>query len=1011
MIGTTISHYKILERIGAGGMSVVYKAEDTRLGRLVALKFLPPGLEAGDEEKQRFVIEARAASSLDHPNICTIYEISETEHGQMFIVLAYYPGDTLKARIEKGPLEIREILQIALQIAGGLAKAHAQGIVHRDIKPANIIITSQAVAKILDFGLAKLAGGSRITRSRATLGTLAYMSPEQARGEEVDPRADIWSVGVLLYEMITGRLPFPADSELALVYAINNEDPEPVTKLRPEADRRLDAVINHCLEKEPSRRYQTMQELCEDLELCLGSDSSPAARRALHAPRRRWRRRRHRHTLRWGLGAAASLLVILSLLVLPRLRSSGDEAAPLSARVFAVFPFTVQGDEEFAYLEEGMLDLLYTNLDRAGGLRAVDPRSLLNRIRLLHKDKLELADAAAIARFFGARHYLMGGLIATGGQLRFSASLYDAGSAARAPVPVTTEGGAEELLELVDRMTTTIVANYSDQPADGLDLLGARTTRSLPALKAYLEGRRLDRLGRVEEAWEFYAHATEWDSTFAMAWYHLCYIDAGWIFNQERAERELRMAQRHSVRLSPHDRLSLDYWQNVFDGENSKALQIGEQMVTENPDDALGWSIYAGQWWQVSVLYGHSITEKPEADRRMLELDPENAGNYHQALFPALCRGNLEEIDTLLARLHRYGPDFPFTWSVEIPRAFMNGDTLLRRRLMAQATSQSELCQILGIENIHVQCRDVAEAIPYARFLIDPRRSTWLQAHGWLTLATMEMSCGRWRAAMSKLDTLARFLPEYAPALRGLFYPLYGYFAADSARSIQLLQVRSWQPRPRPEPFGMEWDFVPMNAILPFIRLYHLGMLAHFSGDSLPAAKYAEQLLRAAAQRTEQRRAAAHGAEPRRPEAPPPEAKSLLRLWAVTIQALAAIKSGREAEALRLLENEPVIIRYPLFSSPAYSIPFTRFLRADLLARNGRYEEALSWLRAFKGLYVYDVPWRAPAALRMGEILEKMERPDEAAQEYKKFLFMWRDCDPEFRHLTTLAQHRLARLQ
>jgi len=215
MVGKTISHYKILEKLGEGGMGVVYKAEDIKLKRTVALKFLPPELTRNSKARKRFIQEAQAASALDHPNICVIHEIDEAKpapadagDGQMFICMAYYEGETLEQKIENGPLETEEIINIALQIAQGLAKAHENGIVHRDIKPGNIIITNDGTAKILDFGLAKLAGQVRITKTGATIGTVAYMSPEKARGEEVDHQSDIWSYGVVLYEMITGRLPF-----------------------------------------------------------------------------------------------------------------------------------------------------------------------------------------------------------------------------------------------------------------------------------------------------------------------------------------------------------------------------------------------------------------------------------------------------------------------------------------------------------------------------------------------------------------------------------------------------------------------------------------------------------------------------------------------------------------------------------------------------------------------------------------------------------------------------------
>jgi serine/threonine-protein kinase len=208
MLGKTISHYKILEKLGEGGMGVVYKARDTRLDRFVALKFLPPHLSTDEEAKQRFITEAKAASSLDHPNIATVYEINETDAGQMYIAMAYYDGGSLREKVGSGQFSVNSAVDIASQIAAGLARAHEAGIIHRDIKPANIIITKRSEVKIIDFGLAKLRGQARLAKTGTTMGTVAYMSPEQIQGESVDLRTDLWSLGVVIYEMLTGRLPF-----------------------------------------------------------------------------------------------------------------------------------------------------------------------------------------------------------------------------------------------------------------------------------------------------------------------------------------------------------------------------------------------------------------------------------------------------------------------------------------------------------------------------------------------------------------------------------------------------------------------------------------------------------------------------------------------------------------------------------------------------------------------------------------------------------------------------------
>ena len=227
LVGQLVSHYRILEHLGGGGMGVVYKAHDLHLDRLVALKFLPPELTRDPDAKARFIHEAKAASALQHDNICTIHDVDETSDGQLFICMDLYCGETLKRKIDSGPVPVEEAIELAIQVARGLAKAHEAGMVHRDVKPANIMVTKEGEAKIVDFGLAKLTRQTKLTREGSTLGTVAYMSPEQARGEAIDHRSDIWSLGVVLYEMITGRLPFKSDYEQALVYSILNDEVQP----------------------------------------------------------------------------------------------------------------------------------------------------------------------------------------------------------------------------------------------------------------------------------------------------------------------------------------------------------------------------------------------------------------------------------------------------------------------------------------------------------------------------------------------------------------------------------------------------------------------------------------------------------------------------------------------------------------------------------------------------------------------------------------------------------------
>ena len=255
MEGQTLSHYRVLEKLGGGGMGVVYKALDTHLDRHVALKFLPPELTRDDAARERFMLEAKAASVLDHPNICTIYEINEAPDGQMFIAMGYYEGETLKKRIERGPLPVEEALDIAIQVARGLGEAHAAGIVHRDIKPANVMLTKNGLVKIVDFGIAKLLGVTGPTQTGTTLGTVSYMSPEQVAGEDADQQSDVWSLGAVLYEMLTGQQAFKGENQWAVMNAIGNRAPDPPSSMREDVPSEVDQVVLKALEKSKDRRY------------------------------------------------------------------------------------------------------------------------------------------------------------------------------------------------------------------------------------------------------------------------------------------------------------------------------------------------------------------------------------------------------------------------------------------------------------------------------------------------------------------------------------------------------------------------------------------------------------------------------------------------------------------------------------------------------------------------------------------------------------------------------------
>jgi serine/threonine protein kinase/sugar lactone lactonase YvrE len=364
-----VGPYRLLEQLGGGGMGIIYKAEDTRLGRTVALKFLPPELIRDPSAKTRFSQEARAASALDHPNICTIYDLGETAEAALFLSMPCYEGETLRDRLERGPLPVEEAADIARQVAQGLAKAHRQGIVHRDIKPANLMITTDGVVKILDFGIAKLAGAAAITRTGVALGTPAYMAPEQIKGEEVDSRADLWSLGVVLYEMLAGRRPFPDENEVLAFHAILFQEPSPLRDHRPDVPPELEQVVAGLLCKNLAERTPSAEAVLELLPFAgTSSFTSQGTTRTLPpvpAPPRRFR---------WAVPAVAlaAILALLGVLLWRSGRSDPDALPPFtSSRVTEQggverFPSLSPRDDFFVYASQADGDWdIY--LQRPGG--------------------------------------------------------------------------------------------------------------------------------------------------------------------------------------------------------------------------------------------------------------------------------------------------------------------------------------------------------------------------------------------------------------------------------------------------------------------------------------------------------------------------------------------------------------------------------------------------------------------------------------------------------------------
>ncbi len=381
MIGKIISHYKIFEEIGRGGMGVLYKAEDTKLGRAVALKFLSPQAIGSEEEKSRFIHEARAAAALSHSNICTIHEIDEHE-GNPFIAMEFIEGRSLKEKIGKGPLKLGDAVNIAIQAAEGLAAAHEKGIVHRDIKSANIMIAEKGQVTIMDFGLAKSKERTQLTKEGTTLGTIAYMSPEQAQMHTVDHRSDIWSLGVVLYEMIAGKQPFQGEYEQAVIYSIINSEPDPLTALRTGVPLELERIVNRCLSKDPSERYQTAKDLAADLQRFQRLESTRSwqarveeAKTRTKGPR--WSQRPMSRGLWLLLLCVPAIAVLIITVIVPRYFSPVIKQPSPKRKMLAVLPFENLGPPGEEYFADGITEELIAKLAKVEGLGVIARTSVM----------------------------------------------------------------------------------------------------------------------------------------------------------------------------------------------------------------------------------------------------------------------------------------------------------------------------------------------------------------------------------------------------------------------------------------------------------------------------------------------------------------------------------------------------------------------------------------------------------------------------------------------------------
>jgi serine/threonine protein kinase/TolB-like protein/Tfp pilus assembly protein PilF len=496
--------YRVIEELGRGGMGIVYKAEDTRLKRTVALKFLPPELTHIPEIRDRFMREAQAAAALDHPNICTVYEFDQAGENA-FISMAYIEGRSLRKRIDSGPLELEEALRTATQIAEGLQEAHKRGIVHRDIKSANIRIDARGQAKVMDFGLARVAGATLVTREGTTMGTVTYMSPEQARGETVDHRTDIWSFGVVLYEMLTGELPFKGEHELAIIHSILKDKPKSIMEQRAGIPPTIEQVIFRALEKDLDKRYRQMGDLLDDLK----SISAGIVPEEIRVRLSREKLRRRRKAILYA--GAAGLIIIGVVSILTFFPGRAD-----AIHSIAVLPLENRtGDSEQGYYVDGLTEELIGHLAQISGLRRVISRTTMMKYRDTDKSLPE------IARELNVDALLEGTVHEVGDKVRLRLQLFEAVPEERNLLAQAYERPGADVLAMYGDIARAIADKLQVKLTAEEEARFTKTRRVDPvAYDAYLNGLfhwyRLNPQD-LETALNYFESALEKDPDYALA--------------------------------------------------------------------------------------------------------------------------------------------------------------------------------------------------------------------------------------------------------------------------------------------------------------------------------------------------------------------------------------------------------------------------------------------------------------------------------------------------------------
>jgi len=987
MIDQTISHYKIIEKLGEGGMGVVYKAEDLRLKRSVALKFLPPHLTHDSESVERFMIEAQAASSLDHQNICTIYQIDASDDGRKFISMAFYEGVTLKDKISsagatpegaggRSPV-VEDAIDIAIQIARGLAKAHEKGIVHRDIKPGNIIIRDDGMVKIIDFGLSKLLGGVDLTQTgHTTKGTIAYMSPEQAQGQRVDHRSDIWSLGVIIYEMLTGKRPFQGEYDMAILYSIVNEEAQRLETVCDNVPKGFQQLIDNMLAKEPRDRYQSMSEVLQDLKLFHRQTKTTKRVR----PRRQNKKTPKKSAVTAGILLITMMSILFVIFKFPTIFKSTSKQITTDSNLIAVLPFNIKGGKDIAFLKEGVMDLLSMKFDGAGELQRVDPFAIQSYLTAKSIENIDVQKGRIVAENFHAGKYVMGNVYEVGGNIQMTARLYN-NQMALLQAAETKSSNTADLFSLVDEIGRKLLLTQLNNTENSLQRLESISTSSSTALKFYLEGESYLRAGRYDAAVAAYKKAVNEDSTFAMAYYRIAYSSSFEARYGHERQSSLEKALKYKSRLSRRDQMLLKALHYKHTRRIGNAIALYQSILESYPNEFEAWFLLGTIMENFGPRLGTPVQEIYAPILQAYRLKP-----------------NDPIVTAFVQTSSWFERDFDKTISLTKRRlALSHGGTYERFNMALIAfwgnekQKQKKILEKLnvayGIEvwftSLSVMMLENFEgAEKLARILLATHRSDHEKYLGYQALAMISFVQGKYKLAFENIHTAENYAARFPhmESVRMFLAPFV--HRSESAINAYLQKARSTKNQDIPSQISRHYILGAMN-----LELKRTANAESFV-DSLRihAAKWADDEKTAAL-------------------------AELAKDLSHSLQAAVFWQSGQAEKTLAELQK--LRLEGWWGAKPGNQIQsqgFERYLRVLALVKLGRVDEAMKWLSTLGYGSYPEIIYRVPRHILVGEIYEKMGEPQKALENYQIVIKLWRDCDPELRPVVEDINHRIAQL-